>query len=59
MPTYEVHGPDPDGDYWVVAVEVEGAVMLETSLLETYVTKDAAQQAANLFNASAGTSALN
>lgn len=51
MQTYEVHGPDPDGDYWVVEVEEDGAVTTETSLPETYLTRETAQVAAALLNA--------
>ncbi|WOF44285.1 hypothetical protein KNJ79_04980 [Sphingopyxis indica] len=51
MPTFEVQGPDPDGDYWVVRVEMKGAVENRTSLIETYSTAERAQAAADRFNA--------
>ena len=50
MPTYEVHGPDLDGKYWIVEIEMKGAVMSETSLAESYPTKAEAQAAADEMN---------
>lgn len=38
MPTYEVHGPDPDGDFFIVRIETKGEVHSETSLDEVYST---------------------
>ncbi|OHD05235.1 MAG: hypothetical protein A3E77_01670 [Sphingopyxis sp. RIFCSPHIGHO2_12_FULL_65_19] len=51
MPVYEVHGPDPVREYWLVEIEVMGAVTTETSLAQSYRTKVAAQAAADLLNA--------
>lgn len=51
MPTFEVQGPDPDGDYWVVHVEMKGDVESRTSLIETYSTAEGARAAADSFNA--------
>jgi hypothetical protein len=50
MPTYEVHGPDPDGDFFVVRIETKGEVHSETSLDEVYATREAAEAAANALN---------
>ena len=51
MPTYDVHGPDPDGDFFIVRIETKGEVHSETSLDEVYVTREAAQAAADKLNA--------
>lgn len=45
MPTYEVHGPDPDGDFFIVCIETKGEVHSETSLDEVYATREDAQAA--------------
>lgn len=49
--TYKVRGPDPDGDYFIVRVEMKGAVESRTSLIEMYPTAEKAQEAADRFNA--------
>lgn len=51
MPKFEVEGPDPDGDYWVIRVEMKGAVGSRMSLQESYSTADDARLAADGFNA--------
>lgn len=51
MPKYEVHGPDPVGEYWVVEIELTVAVISEKSLAASYRTKAGAQAAADRFNA--------
>lgn len=51
MPTYEVHGPDPDGDFFIVRIETRGEVHSETSLDEVYSTLEDAQAAADILNA--------
>lgn len=50
MPTYEVRGPDRAMNYWVVAIEMKGAVITETPLAESYPTKAEAQTAADMMN---------
>lgn len=50
MPTYEVRGPDRAMNYWVVAIEMKGAVITETPLEESYPTKAEAQTAADMMN---------
>lgn len=50
MPKYEVHGPDPDGDFFVVRVETKGEVHSETSLDEVYSSREDAQAAADRMN---------
>lgn len=42
MPRYEVRGPDPDGDWFVVEIDGEE----ETAIDETFVTEAAARSAA-------------
>ena len=51
MPTYEVRGPDPDGDFFIVRIETKGEVPSEISLDEVYVTREAAQAEADKLNA--------
>lgn len=51
MPDYKVRGPDPDGDYFVVRVEMKGDVESRTALVEMYATAKDAQAAADRFNA--------
>jgi hypothetical protein len=43
MPRYEVRGPDPDGDWFVVEIDGEE----ETAIDETFVSEAAARAAAN------------
>lgn len=47
MPTYEVRGPGRANEYWVIAIEMKGAVIIETPLDESYPTKAEAQEAAD------------
>ncbi len=47
MPHHEVRGPDPDGDWFVVAIDGEE----ETQLDEAYSSGAAAQAAADALNA--------
>lgn len=47
MPKYEVRGPDPDGDWFVV--EIDGDE--ETAMDETFATEAAAQAVADKLNA--------
>lgn len=42
MPSYEVRGPDPDGDWFVVSTDGDE----ETAIDETFATEAAAQAAA-------------
>lgn len=51
MPRFEVEGPCPDGDFFVVRVEMRGAVTNRLSLQEMYATAADAQAAADRFNA--------
>ena len=48
---YEVQGPDPDGDWFVVRIERKGSVQSRTALIEAYPTAEKAQAAADRFNA--------
>lgn len=50
MPTYEVRGPDRAGSYWVVEIEVKGAVISETPLAASYPSREKAQAAADKKN---------
>ncbi len=45
---YEVRGPDPDGDWFVVEVDCDD----ETCIEQTYATQADAQMAADALNAS-------
>lgn len=54
MPTYEVHGPDPDGDFFIVQIETKGEVHSETSLDEVYSTRADAQAAADKLSGTDG-----
>lgn len=51
MPQFEVEGPCPDGDFFVVRVEAAGDETTRTFLCESYATVGAAQAAADLFTA--------
>ena len=51
MANYEVRGPDPDGDWFVVKIEQRGEVRDEIALDEAYDTEAQAQAAADEFNA--------
>lgn len=50
MPIYEVHGPDPDGDFFIVRIETKGEVHSETSLDDVYSNRADAQTAADKLN---------
>lgn len=43
MPTHEVRGPDPDGDWFVVQIDGDN----ETAIDETFATEAKAQAAAD------------
>lgn len=49
--SYEVRGPDPDGDWFVVKVEQRGEVRDELCLDEAYDSEAKAQSAAEALNA--------
>lgn len=51
MPDYKVRGPDPDGDYFVVRIEMKGGVESRTALVQMYATAEDVQAAADRFNA--------
>ena len=51
MPQFEVEGPCPDGDYFVVREEMRGTVTNRLCLQEMYATAEEAQAAADRFNA--------
>ena len=51
MPTFEVQGPCPDGDFFVVRVQLLGQVTNRLCLCEMYPTADEAQVAADRFTA--------
>lgn len=51
MASYEVRGPDPDGDWFVVKIEQRGEVRDEMALDEAYDTEAQAQAAADTLNA--------
>jgi len=47
MPTHEIRGHDPDGDWFVVQIDGDE----ETAIDETFATEAAAQAAADKLNA--------
>lgn len=51
MTTFEVHGPDPDGDFWVVRIDERLGSRSEVAMPEAYATAADAQVAADKFNA--------
>lgn len=51
MTTFEVVGPDPDGDWYIERIEQRSAVTNRYVLSEAYPTKEKAQAAADAFNA--------
>lgn len=51
MANYEVRGPDPDGDWFVVKIEQRGEVRDELCLDEAYDSEAKAQAAAHALNA--------
>ena len=51
MPQFEVEGPCPDGDFFVVRVEMVGDEVTRTFLCESYCTAEAAQADADRFTA--------
>jgi hypothetical protein len=51
MASYEVRGPDPDGDWFVVKIEQRGEVRDEMALDEAYDTEAQAKAAAAALNA--------
>lgn len=51
MASYEVRGPDPDGDWFVVKIEQRGEVRDELALDEAYDSEPQAQAAADALNA--------
>ena len=48
MLAYEIRGPDPDGDWFVVKIESDD----EIAISETFPTEDTAQAAADELNRS-------
>ena len=46
MTTYQVRGPDPDGDWFIVEIDGDEA----TAIDETFATEGAAQAAADRLN---------
>ena len=50
MPTFEIAGPGPEGDYCVVRAETARDVTHYTTLPKSYATADEAQAAADAFN---------
>ncbi len=46
MASYEVRGPDPDGDWFVVEIDGEEEICIE----ETYATQEAAEMVASRLN---------
>lgn len=53
MASYEVRGPDPDGDWFVVKIEQRGEVRDEVTLDEAYDNEAQAKAAADALNAGA------
>lgn len=51
MPKYQVQGPDPDGNYFVVCNEARSSALYQSTLLDTFDTKETAQAAADALNA--------
>lgn len=51
MARYEVRGPDPDGDWFVVKIEQRGEVGDEMALDEAFGSEAKAQAAADALNA--------
>ena len=51
MPQFEVEGPCPDGDFFVIRVEPDGDEATRTFLCESYCTAEAARAAADRFAA--------
>jgi hypothetical protein len=51
MATFEVEGPCPDGEFFVVRVEIDGDETERTFLSECYLNDAAARAAADRFNA--------
>lgn len=47
MPTHEVRGPDPDGDWFVVQIDGDEEIAID----ETFATEAKAQAAADRLNA--------
>lgn len=58
MPTFEIEGPDSDGDWWVIRNEMLGNVMRHTALRECYPNEEEAQAAADSFNADPGSAPI-
>lgn len=50
MPLFDVEGPDPDGDFFVVIVDADGDEPQRTFLSQSYSTAAAAHVAAERFN---------
>lgn len=50
MPTFEIAGPGPDGDFSVVRADTAGDVTRYTTLPKSYATADEAQMAADAYN---------
>lgn len=51
MPTFEIAGPSPDGDYCVVRSDTLGDVTHYTTLPKSYATTAETHMAADAFNA--------
>lgn len=53
MERFQVHGPDPDGDWFIVEVVIKGDVRHETSLDEVFDTQEKANAVAEALNTGA------
>lgn len=51
MPTFEIAGPGPEGDFSVVRADTIGDITRYTTLPVFFTTAEEAQQVADTFNA--------
>jgi hypothetical protein len=51
MPTFEIAGPGPEGDFSVVRTDTIGDITRYTTVPVSFATAEEAQEAANSFNA--------